>query len=194
MSNHTFSAGSISTAILASLCCLGPAAAALIGASTLGVFTAFEKYRPYLMGLTALLLGFAFYFAYRKREVKCEDGSCKIAGASKWNKIGVWGATFIAALALAYPYLAAKPSIANNTAFAPKAEVLLNIEGMTCTSCASHIQTALAAVKGVHRARVEYETGKGVVEYDSALVLPSTLIERVEDAGYKAAPAQGKGE
>ncbi len=110
MQKTTLSAGSMTTAILASLCCIGPAVAAVIGAGSLGVFSAFEKYRPYLIGLTAILLGFAFYFAYRKHEVKCDDGSCKIKGASKWNKIGVWGATFLAAIAIAFPYLGIAPS------------------------------------------------------------------------------------
>jgi copper chaperone CopZ len=195
MQNSSLSAGSIATAILASLCCIGPAAAAIIGAGSLGIFSAFEKYRPYLIGLTAILLGFAFYFAYRKREVKCDDGSCKIEAAGKWNKIGVWSAMIIAALAIGYPYLAAKPSVATNTAVAPEANVVLNIEGMTCTACASHIQTALSEVKGVHRAGVKYETRKGVVEYDPALVQPEALIQRVEETGYKAALAQdNKGE
>ncbi|MGH7602016.1 MAG: mercuric transporter MerT family protein [bacterium] len=189
------SAGSIVTAIVASLCCIGPAVLALAGAGSLGVFSAFEKYRPYFIGLTALLLGAAFYLTYRKRKVKCADGSCKIEGAGKWNKIGVWSATMIAALAVAYPYLAAKPSAATNAAFAPKASVVLNIEGMTCNACASHIQTALSEVKGVHRASVEYETSQGVVEYDPALVQPEALIQRVDETGYKATVAQeNKGE
>jgi len=123
----TLSVGSIATAIVASLCCIGPAAAALIGAGSLGVFSAFEEYRPYLIGLTAILLGFAFYFAYRKREVKCEDGSCKIERASKWNKIGVWGATFFAALAIAFPYLGIAssplPSQSNASSFDLNTEV-----------------------------------------------------------------------
>lgn len=189
------SAGSIVTAIVASLCCIGPAVLAIAGAGSLGAFAAFEKYRPYFIGLTALLLGLAFYLTYRKREVKCEDGSCKIEGAGKWNKIGVWGATIIAALAISYPYLAANPSAATNAAFAPNATVVLEVKGMTCAACASHVQSALSEVKGVHRASVEYETGKGVVEYDPALVQPEALIQRVDRTGYKATVAQeNKGE
>jgi copper chaperone CopZ len=107
----------------------------------------------------------------------------------------VWGATIIAALAVSYPYLAAKPSATANAAFAPKATVVLDIKGMTCNACASHIQTALSEVKGVHRASVEYETGKGVVEYDPALVQPEALIQRVDESGYKATVArESKGE
>lgn len=110
MQKNTLSVGSITTAILASLCCIGPAAAAVIGAGSLGIFSTFEEYRPFLIGLTAILLGFSFYFAYRKREVKCDDGSCKIESAGKWNKLGVWGATFFAAIAIAFPYLGIAPS------------------------------------------------------------------------------------
>lgn len=189
------SAGSIVAAVVASLCCVGPALVAIIGAGSLSAFAAFEKYRPYFIGLTAVLLGAAFCFTYRKREVKCEDGSCKIADAGKWSKIGVWSATIIAALAVSYPYLAAKPSATANAAFAPKATVELEVKGMTCTACASHIQTALSEVKGVHRASVEYETGKGVVEYDPALVQPKALLKRIDETGYKATVVQeNKGE
>ncbi len=84
MQKTTFpSVGSIATAVIASLCCIGPAVLALAGAGSIGVFSAFEKYRPYFIGVTAVLLGAAFYLTYRKREVKCEDGSCKIEGAGK---------------------------------------------------------------------------------------------------------------
>lgn len=189
------SIGSIVTAIVASLCCIGPAVLAIAGAGSLGAFAALEQFRPYFIGLTALLLGVAFYLTYRRREVKCEDGSCKIEGAGKWNKLGVWGATIIAALAISYPYLAANPSAATNAAFAPNATVVLEVKGMTCAACASHVQSALSEVKGVHRASVEYETGKGVVEYDPALVQPEALIQRVDRTGYKATVAQeNKGE
>lgn len=187
--------GSVGTAIVASLCCIGPAVLAIVGAGSLGAFAAFEKYRLYFIGITAVLLGAAFYLTYRKREVKCEEGSCKIEGAGKWNKLGVWSATIIAVLAISYPYLTAKPSATTNAAFTPKATVVLEVKGMTCTACASHIQIALSEVKGVHRASVKYETGKGVVEYDPTLVQPEALIKRVVETGYKATVAQeNKGE
>ncbi|MDZ7362053.1 MAG: mercuric transporter MerT family protein [candidate division KSB1 bacterium] len=187
--------GSVVTAIVASLCCIGPAVLAIVGAGSLGAFAAFEKYRLYFIGITAVLLGAAFYLTYRKREVKCEDGSCKIEGAGKWNKLGVWSATIIAVLAISYPYLAAKPSATTNAAFTPKATVVLEVKGMTCTACASHIQTALSGVKGVHSASVTYETGKAVIAYDSALVQPNALIKQVEETGYSATLApENKGE
>ena len=98
------SVASVITAIGASLCCIGPVVLAVIGVGGIGVFSAFEAYRPYLIGLTILILGSAFYLTYRKREVQCKDGTCKVESASVWNKIGIWSALLIAASAMAFPY------------------------------------------------------------------------------------------
>ena len=98
------SVGGVIAAIFASLCCIGPVMLAFMGVSSIAAFSALETYRPYLIGFTISLIGIAFFFTYRKREVKCEDGTCKVVRAGLWNKIGVWTATVIAVGALAFPY------------------------------------------------------------------------------------------
>jgi hypothetical protein len=96
--------GSVIAAVAASLCCIGPAVVVLIGVGSIGAFAVFDSARPYLICLTTILIGSAFYLTYRKREVKCEDGSCKVEDAGFWNKVGVWSATLIAAGAISFPY------------------------------------------------------------------------------------------
>ncbi len=98
------SAGGIVSAVIASLCCIGPVVLGLIGLGSIGVFTVFESYRPYFIGFTIAILGLAFYLTYRKREVKCEDGTCKVETAGKWNKMTVWLAAALSALAILFPY------------------------------------------------------------------------------------------
>ena len=104
-------------AIFASLCCIGPVMLALVGVSGVAALSVFEVYRPYLVGLTIVLIGIAFFFTYRKREVKCADGTCKVESPSLWNKIGVWSATVIAASAIAFPYLGFTASSSPSTSF-----------------------------------------------------------------------------
>ena len=67
--------GGLLAAFLASLCCLGPLVLAALGvgvgatgvlASTAGTLKALLPYRPYFIGLTAVLFGVAFYFSYRR--------------------------------------------------------------------------------------------------------------------------------
>jgi len=184
--------GGIITAIIASLCCIGPVLVALVGIGSVGAFAIFETYRPYLIGVTILLLGVAFYLVYRTREVHCEDGTCKIESAGKWNKVGVWGATFLAAIAIAFPYLGVAPSSAVNTAVQGKAIVTLSIEGMDCKACAKGVEGSLASIKGVRKANVEYEQGKGVIEYDPAIVQPKAFVDRVNESGFTAAIIEQK--
>ncbi|MFQ5602697.1 MAG: mercuric transporter MerT family protein [bacterium] len=99
------SAGSVVTALLASLCCVGPFVFALIGAGSLGFATLFEPYRPYLLAATVLFLGAGFYLTYRKREVKCEDGTCKVESAGAWQKLLLWVAAALALVLMFFPQI-----------------------------------------------------------------------------------------
>ena len=58
------------------------------------------------------------------------------------------------------------------------------VEGMTCASCVNRVETALAAVPGVHKASVNLITEKATVESDG--VSPRALAEAVKQAGYRA--------
>ena len=62
--------------------------------------------------------------------------------------------------------------------------VELQIEGMTCASCANRIERKLNKLDGV-TAEVNYATEKARVEYASAIE-PQLLLDTVEQAGYSA--------
>lgn len=194
--------GGVITAIVASLCCIGPVVVAFIGVGSIGAFSVFAAYRPYLIGLTVAILGLAFYLTYRKREVKCEDGTCpegmdshKVESAGKWNKIAVWFVAFIAAVAIAFPYFGVAPSSSVNAAVEGKAIVTLNIEGMTCEACAKGIERSLVSIKGVRKANVEYKQGRAVVEYNPEIAQPKAFVERINESGFTAKISkQQKGE
>lgn len=63
----------------------------------------------------------------------------------------------------------------------------LEITGMTCASCATRVEKALAKVPGVTRASVNLATEKATVETDLE-VAPDALVAAVTRAGYGAAP------
>jgi len=187
MEKTSFSAGgSILAAILASLCCIGPVAVALLGVGSIGAFTAFESFRPYLIEVTALLLGTAFYMTYRKREVQCEDGTCKVQSAGKWNKISVWGATLIAVFVLGFPYLGFAPTAPVSAAVQGKTITTVAIEGMNCDGCAKGLEGSLTRLNGVHKATVAFEKEQAVIEYDSLLVQPRAFLDLIHENGFDA--------
>ncbi|MBI3949202.1 MAG: cation transporter [Acidobacteria bacterium] len=156
---------SLLAAITASLCCIGPLAATLLGLGSFGAATLFEAWRPYLLGLTFPLLAAAYYFTYRQREVACADGTCKVSSASRWNKVLLWIATVVVILFAAFPYysgplLAALNRNANQQperSMPATAQRLtkagLTVSGMTCGSCAASLEAALAEIPGVTSAK-----------------------------------------
>jgi len=178
--------GGVVTAVFASLCCIGPVLVALLGIGSIGAFAVFESYRWYLIAATVLLLGLAFLLVYRKREVKCKDGTCRVEDAGRWNKVGVWGAAFISVFAIAFPYLEIAPSSGVHASVSGNTAVVLAIEGMDCAACAKGLEGSLAGMDGVHKAVVEFEQGKAIVQYDASVVQPEALVNRVTENGFHA--------
>ncbi|GAA4054953.1 heavy metal translocating P-type ATPase [Hymenobacter glaciei] len=60
----------------------------------------------------------------------------------------------------------------------------LDIEGMTCASCASAVEKSLSRAPGVQSALVNFATEKATVHYLPGQASPATLKEAVVNAGY----------
>jgi Cu+-exporting ATPase len=63
----------------------------------------------------------------------------------------------------------------------------LDIEGMTCASCAAFVQKSLARTPGVQRAMVNYATEKATIDYLPTQATPTALKAAVVSAGYGVA-------
>ncbi len=73
-------------------------------------------------------------------------------------------------------------------------KIELDIQGMTCDSCATHVEKALASVPGVAEARVpDWKAGRASVTA-APDVDPAALEAAVEQAGYTASIKQGNGQ
>ena len=124
------SVGAVATASLAALCCAGPLGLAVLGTAGLGLHI-FEPYRPYLIAMTAILLGIGFYLTYRKRAETCgDDGVCIAPTSLRMRKVGLWAATGFTGLMLAVPYLP-MGSISASMGDTAQATTILVLEGMT---------------------------------------------------------------
>lgn len=100
--------GGIISAILASLCCVGPFVLVMLGVSGawVGNLRAFEPYRPIFILLTIGVLGAGFYSIYKKPKEVCEPGSlCAVPRTKKASKIVLWVATIFVVFLLILPYL-----------------------------------------------------------------------------------------
>ena len=68
---------------------------------------------------------------------------------------------------------------------------ILGIEGMTCHSCVSLIESTVGEMKGVVKVTVSLAERQGTVEYDSALVTPEEIRNTVKDMGFIVAGVTG---
>ena len=68
-------------------------------------------------------------------------------------------------------------------------EITLELEGMTCASCAGRIERGLNDLEGV-QASVNLATEKAAVRYDESSLNVDALLAAVEAAGYRASPAR----
>jgi copper chaperone CopZ len=187
MKNKFLISGSIIAAVLTSLCCIGPLLLAGFGIGSVAFFSRFDAFRPYLILASVLLLAPAFYFAYRKREVKCEDGSCKIESAVKWNKISVWFAVLIVAGFIAFPYLGFTKSGQNQLNENPKFQTVeLKINNMDCEACALALQSQLKNINGVKDANVDFSKANAKINYDPVQVSASKFVKVLTESGYSA--------
>ncbi|MDE2466151.1 MAG: heavy metal translocating P-type ATPase, partial [Alphaproteobacteria bacterium] len=73
--------------------------------------------------------------------------------------------------------------MATDMSSSAQAHVILPIEGMTCATCAGRVEKALRALPGV-QATVNLSSETADVQFDAQRVVPTTLVEAVERAGY----------
>lgn len=96
----------VGTALAASACCIGPVAFSLISAGALGASAVkLEPYRPWFIGITVVVVGMAFYSAYRQTSSQdhCEDGVCR-PQSKRLARLLAWGSGIVAAVLIAFPY------------------------------------------------------------------------------------------
>jgi copper chaperone CopZ len=180
------------TATAASLCCITPVLALISGTSGIAsTFSWMEPYRPYLLGLTVAVLGFAWYqkLKPKKADVECD---CEEEKPSFWqSKSFLSIVTVLAILLMAFP--------SYSKIFFPKTktqqvivvdksniqQVKLNIKGMTCEACTETINLALSKVPGVLEYNTEYKNGSSIVKFDNSKTGEQAIINAVNETGYK---------
>ena len=63
--------------------------------------------------------------------------------------------------------------------------IYLQVSGMTCSSCVSHIERTLTSNSGVNSAIVVLATGKAVVEFDPNKIGPRDIINIINVCFYQ---------
>lgn len=180
-------------AVAASLCCVTPVFSLLAGIGGIAAtFSWMEPFRPYLIGLTLVTLGFAWYQKLKARsteEVTCAcDEELTFWQSKKFLSI----VTIFAIVMVAFPYYSGifYPENLNKKILVASernlVEAQLEIRGMTCVGCEHSVNHALNSVEGVIKASSSYKLNKASVTFDQSEVTLERLIQAVEtETGYE---------
>ena len=179
------------TAITASLCCITPVLALIAGTS--GIASAFswiEPFRPYLIGLTVFVLGFAWYQKLKpQKEIDCEcetDEKPKFIQSKRF--LGI--VTVFAIVMLAFPYYSGifYTNTEKQITVVYKSEIKtteFKIDGMTCASCEAHVNHEVNKLNGIVNSKASYEKGNAIIEFDKTKTNELEIEKAINSTGYK---------
>lgn len=95
--------GGVFAAAGSALCCAGPVLAVSLGVSGAGL-SAFEPFRPYFLGATALFLVAGFWMLDREEKAACVPGKpCADPAVRRRMKFMLWVATGVAVVFATFP-------------------------------------------------------------------------------------------
>jgi len=178
-------------AIASSLCCIVPVIAAVGSVSGLAAsFSWLEPARPFLMGFTILVLGFAWYQHINSKragvECDCEEDKPSFLQSTKF--LGI--ITVFAGFMLAFPYYAGvffseTVNVGVEASRENIVEARLEIDGMTCDGCEHHVNQSLVEQEAVIEASSSYQEGIATVKFDKSRTSLKALSKVVEtETGY----------
>lgn len=188
--NKLVSAGLL-TAITASLCCIIPVLALIAGTSGIAsTFSWIEPFRPYLIGLTVLVLGFAWYQKLKSQKgIDCE---CETDEKPKFiqSKTFLGIVTVFAIVMLAFPYYSEifYPNTKKQIIVVNKSDILtteFKISGMTCASCEEHVNHEVNKLNGIVNSKASYEKGNTIIEFDKTKTNVTEIEKAINSTGYK---------
>jgi mercuric ion transport protein len=187
--NNKLLGSGIILAFTSSLCCIIPLLA-LFGTvgSAVSMFSWVEPLRPYLLAATALVLGIAFYRAYKP--VTKDDCGCTEKKTGMQSKTFLWIITILSIGLSTFPYyMPYFQKAAPNHVIVPKSNLqktVILIQGMSCAACEGHVNHALQEKKGVQKVTTSYAKGESVVSFDNTQISLRQLKDAIErETGYK---------
>ncbi|OEK03064.1 heavy metal transporter [Roseivirga sp. 4D4] len=194
--NEVASAG-VLTAVVSSLCCITPVFALISGTSGIAAtFSWMEPYRPFLIGLTILVLAFAWYQKLKPHTAEEVACACDDDKPSFWQSRSFLSiVTVFAAVMLSFPSYAHVFYPENEAAvvLTPTSQVQtvsFQIEGMTCSGCEAHVKHAAGEVDGVIETMASYADGTAKVEFDASKTNKEDIIAAIKTTGYKVTPVE----
>ena len=182
----------------ASLCCIVPFLGIVGGSgSIMSSVSWLEPFRPFFIGGTFLLLGFAWYKSLKtSKEDNC---GCEVKQSFFQSRKFLGAITVLSLLLISFPtyskYISPETnSIAMDVDQEKNKKITLSVNGMTCASCEHHIESEVIKLSGVSSVKASYADKSTVVAYNPDKVDEAKIIAAINETGYKVVSNTGLGQ
>lgn len=180
------------SALLASVCCLGPVLLVLLGLGSLGFGAVVGRYHWWFITAAILLLSVAWR-SYLKEASRCQTASCQMTRGKMTRTVLTLASVVVAIFVSLNLYTYASQSRRTNAAPASLAQgdvasVTIPVEGMTCFTCELTVESSLKKLSGVQSADAKVNEASAYVSYDPARVSLDDLVSAINKTGYHAKP------
>lgn len=189
-----YTAAGLFSAFAASLCCITPVIALLVGSSSVASnFSWIEPARPYLLGLSIAALALAWYVKLKPVKVSHIDCNCGTTNRASFlqSKKFLSIVTGFAILMMTFPlyaktfYPTPKVQTATIVPIDDEQQVKFTIQGMTCEGCEGHVDNELSKITGVLTYKTSYAGKSTSVTYVKSKVDVKTIEAAINKTGYK---------
>jgi copper chaperone CopZ len=175
----------ILSAILGSICCVGPLVLIALGLGTGAAVIG--RYHWVFIAAAIVILGWAWAKHVRERN-RCACGHRGMDG----RRISLITLLLASAVVLGFAAMnvssyvfASSPPPAASTADNLQ-RVIIPVEGMSCSTCEVAVRRALQRVDGVQSAHVSVATKNATVDYDPARTDAEEIAKAINSTGYHA--------
>jgi mercuric ion transport protein len=178
-------------AIASSACCIPPVIALIAGVGgSASALSWMEPFRPYLIGLAVVAIGYAWYNYYRLKNT--DDCDCEIDEKPKWfqTKGFLVGITIFAIVSIAFPYYSSifYPDNKKEVVIVSESDIQtvnFNGQGMTCAGCEESIKHAVNELDGIVTVTPSYEKENAEVKFDKTKISKEDIEKAINATGYK---------
>ena len=192
-STSAITGASVFSAIAASLCCITPVIALIAGSSSIGANISWlEPARPYFIGLSIVVLSFAWYQKLKPAKAMDMDCNCETNSKASFlqSKTFLGIITVFAILMMTFPLYAkmfypnSNMQASNIAAVENKQQVNFTIAGMTCEGCEAHVNNEVSKVPGVIDYETSYANQNSLVTFDKSKVDIKAIEAAINKTGY----------
>ncbi|OGH56459.1 MAG: hypothetical protein A3G34_12360 [Candidatus Lindowbacteria bacterium RIFCSPLOWO2_12_FULL_62_27] len=182
----------ILSSVFASVCCVGPLVAVMLGLGGVGLAAFFGKYHWVWLAIAAVMLTAGWMRHRKESKTACETG-CDLSTPRKTRGVLMGASAVLAFFLVLNVWTHHMRAGSGATQTQPAGEVaVIGVDGMVCFTCEVALKTQLQKLPGVLYVDANSKAGRVTVRFDPARVGRPRIEEAINATGYQVSQLEAR--